>query len=147
MLANLFGQPAATAACAWRRYAGQLSDETQDGPRDCDGWNEIEAVDRDGRRFDRDYKGDPKRYLTGPQLQRLGAPGFPRNVIRKLPRSHLHRVLATDHASHCQGQHRCGCSRGARSRLPLRYFYPALNKLEAQGHPDVRFTVQETSGT
>ena len=30
--------------------------------------------------------------------------------------------------------------------VPLRYFYPALNKLEALGHPEVRFTVEEDLG-
>ena len=30
--------------------------------------------------------------------------------------------------------------------VPLRYFYPVLNKLEALGHPEVRFTVEEDLG-
>jgi predicted peptidase len=30
--------------------------------------------------------------------------------------------------------------------VPVRYFYPGLNKLESLGHPDVRFTVHEDMG-
>jgi hypothetical protein len=30
--------------------------------------------------------------------------------------------------------------------VPLRYFYPVLNKLETLGHPEVRFTVEEDLG-
>ena len=30
--------------------------------------------------------------------------------------------------------------------VPVRYFYPALNKLEALGHPEVRFTNEEDMG-
>jgi predicted peptidase len=30
--------------------------------------------------------------------------------------------------------------------VPLRYFYPLLNRLEELGHPDVRFTIEADMG-
>jgi predicted peptidase len=132
---------------------GKLSDDKlPDGPEGPpDGWNEIEdelvaMVDRTVA----DFKGDAKRvYLTGLSYGGFGAwylaARHPHKFAAVVP------IVGYGHPDHAEAI--------AKAKLPiwvfaggrdpvvaLRYFYPAVNKLEALGHPDVRFTVHEDLG-
>jgi predicted peptidase len=132
---------------------GKLSDDLlPDGPSGApDGWGEIgdevlAMVDRTVANF----HGDAKRvYLTG-----LSSGGF--GVWSLAARNPAKFAAIAPIAGFGYPMH---AEPIARAKLPLwafaggrdpvvsiRYFYPALNKLEALGHPEVRFTNHEDLG-
>jgi len=132
---------------------GALSDDRlPDGPAGPpEGWNEMEdellaMVDRTLR----DFKGDAKRvYLTGLSYGGFGAWYLAARHVGKF--AALAPIVGHGHPDHAAAI--------ARAKLPLwvfaggrdpvvppRFFYPALNKLEALGHPEVRFTIEEDMG-
>lgn len=132
---------------------GKLSDDKlPDGPTGPpDGWNEIEhellaMVDRTIT----DFKGDPKRvYLTGLSYGGFGA----WNLAARHPQKFaaLAPIVGYGHPDHAEPIAKAKLplwvfAGGRDPVVPLRFFYPALNKLEALGHPEVRFTVYEDLG-
>ena len=132
---------------------GKLSDDKlPDGPTGPpDGWNEIESellamVDSTIA----DFKGDPKRvYLTGLSYGGFGA----WNLAARHPEKFaaVAPIVGYGHPDHAEPLAKAKlplwCFAGGRDPVvPLRHFYPALNKLEALGHPEVRFTVHEDLG-
>lgn len=132
---------------------GAMSDEgLPDGPTGPpDGWSEFDAeliamVDRTVA----DFKGDAKRvYLTG-----LSYGGFGSwNLAARHPQifAAMAPIVGYGHPDHAApiaaAKLPLWVFAGGRDPVvPLRHFYPALNKLEALGHPDVRFTVEEDLG-
>lgn len=132
---------------------GALSDERlPDGPTGPpEGWSEFEnellaMVDRTLA----DFKGDPRRvYLTGLSYGGFGA----WNLAARHPRKFaaLAPIVGYAHPDHAEPIARAKLplwvfAGGRDPVVPLRYFYPALNKLEALGHPEVRFTIEEDLG-
>jgi len=132
---------------------GALSDsKLPDGPAGPpEGWIEMEnevlaMVDRTLK----DFKGDPRRvYLTGLSYGGFGAWYLAARHVEKF--AALAPIVGHGHPDHVEPI--------ARAKLPLwvfaggrdpvvppRFFYPALNKLEALGHPAVRFTIEEDMG-
>ena len=132
---------------------GAMSDDKlPDGPTGPpDGWNEMESeltamVDRTIA----DFKGDAKRvYLTGLSYGGFGA----WNLAARHPQKFaaLAPIVGYAHPDHAEPIAKAKLPlwvfAGARDPVvPLRYFYPALNKMEALGHPEVRFTIEEDLG-
>ena len=132
---------------------GAMSDDKlPDGPAGPpEGWNEMESelvamVDRTLA----DFKGDAKRvYLTGLSYGGFGA----WNLAARHPDKFaaLAPIVGYGHPDHAAPIARAKLplwvfAGGRDPVVPLRYFYPALNKLEALGHPEVRFTVEEDLG-
>ena len=132
---------------------GKLADDKlPDGPEGPpDGWNEIESellamVDRTIA----DFKGDAKRvYLTGLSYGGFGA----WNLAARHPQKFaaLAPIVGYGHPDHAEPIAKAKLplwvfAGGRDPVVPLRFFYPALNKLEALGHPEVRFTVEEDLG-
>ncbi len=120
-----------------------------EGPRE--GWNEIEdellaMIDRTVR----DFKGDARRvYLTGLSYGGFGtwylAARHPAKFAAIAP------IVGYGHPEHAApiaaAKLPVWCFAGGRDPVvALRYFYPALNRLEALGAPDVRFTNEEDLG-
>ncbi|HYJ39641.1 MAG TPA: alpha/beta hydrolase-fold protein [Steroidobacteraceae bacterium] len=132
---------------------GKLSDDKlPDGPEGPpDGWNEIEnellaMVDRTIA----DFKGDAKRvYLTGLSYGGFGAWFLAARHPEKF--AALAPIVGYGHPDHAGPIARAKLplwvfAGGRDPVVPLRFFYPALNKLEELGHPEVRFTVAEELG-
>jgi predicted peptidase len=132
---------------------GKLSDDRlPDGPEGPpDGWNEIESellamVDSTIA----DFKGDAKRvYLTGLSYGGFGA----WNLAARHPQKFaaLAPIVGYGHPDHAEPLAKAKLplwvfAGGRDPVVPLRFFYPALNKLELLGHPEVRFTVEEDLG-
>lgn len=132
---------------------GAMSDDKlPDGPAGPpDGWNEMETeliamVDRTVA----DFKGDAKRvYLTGLSYGGFGA----WNLAARHPQKFaaLAPIVGYPHPDHAEPIAKAKLpvwvfAGGRDPVVPLRFFYPALNKLETLGHPDVRFTVEEDLG-
>jgi predicted peptidase len=132
---------------------GKLADEKlPDGPEGPpDGWNEIESkllamIDRTVA----DFKGNAKRvYLTGLSYGGFGA----WNLAARHPDrfAALAPIVGYGHPDHAAPIARAKLpmwvfAGGRDAVVPLRFFYPALNKLEQLGHPEVRFTVEEDLG-
>jgi predicted peptidase len=132
---------------------GVMADEKlPDGPNGPpEGWNEFDAeliamVDRTVA----DFKGDAKRvYLTGLSYGGFGtwslAARHPQKFAAMAP------IVGYGHPAHAApiaaAKLPLWVFAGGRDPVvPLRHFYPALNKLEALGHPEVRFTVEEDLG-
>ena len=127
-------------------------DKLPDGPTGPpEGWSEMESellamVDRTIA----DFKGDAKRvYLTGLSYGGFGA----WNLAARHPQKFaaLAPIVGYAHPDHAEPIARAKLplwvfAGGRDPVVPLRYFYPALNKLEALGHPEVRFTVEEDLG-
>jgi predicted peptidase len=127
-------------------------DKLPDGPAGPpEGWNEIESellamVDRTVANF----KGDAKRvYLTGLSYGGFGA----WNLAARHPEKFaaLAPIVGYGHPDHADPIARAKLplwvfAGGRDPVVPLRFFYPALNRLEALGHPEVRFTVHEDLG-
>jgi predicted peptidase len=132
---------------------GKLSDDRlPDGPAGTiDGWNEVESellamVERTLA----DFRGDPQRvYLTGLSYGGFGAWSLAARHPERF--AALAPIVGYGHPDHAESL--------ARSKLPLwcfaggrdpvvasRFFYPVLNKLEALGHPEVRFTNHQDLG-
>jgi len=127
-------------------------DRLPDGPQGpVDGWFEIEdeliaMVDRTVASF----KADAKRvYLTGLSYGGFGAWHLAARHAQKF--AAVAPVVAYGHPEHAAPL--------AAAKLPLwvfaggrdpvvalRFFYPALNRLETLGHPEVRFTNHEDLG-
>jgi predicted peptidase len=146
-------RPDATGVRLAEAMQGKLSDDKlPDGPEGPpDGWNEIESeliamVDSTIA----DFKGDPKRvYLTGLSYGGFGA----WNLAARHPQKFaaIAPIVGYGHPDHAEPIAKAKLplwvfAGGRDPVVPLRYFYPALNRLEALGHPDVRFTVQEDLG-
>jgi predicted peptidase len=132
---------------------GKLSDdELPDGPTGPpDGWEQIETellmmVDRTVA----DFKGDTKRvYLTGLSYGGFGA----WNLAARHPEKFaaLAPIVGYGHPDHAAPIAKAKLpvwvfAGGRDSVVPLRFFYPVLNKLEALGHSDVRFSNEEDLG-
>jgi len=132
---------------------GAMSDDKlPDGPAGPpDGWNEMESeltamVDRTIT----DFKGDAKRvYLTGLSYGGFGA----WNLAARHPQKFaaLAPIVGYPHPDHAEPIARAKLplwvfAGGRDPVVPLRYFYPGLNQMEALGHPEVRFTVEEDLG-
>jgi predicted peptidase len=132
---------------------GKLADEKlPEGPKGPpEGWDEIE--DELLAMLDRtlaDFRGDPKRvYLTGLSYGGFGAwylaSRHPAKFAAVAP------IVGYGHPDHAGPIARAKlpvwCFAGGRDPVvPLRFFYPALNKLEALGHTEVRFTNEEDMG-
>ena len=132
---------------------GVMADENlPDGPAGPpDGWNEMEnellaMVDRTVASF----KGDAKRvYVTGLSYGGFGA----WNLAARHPQKFaaLAPIVGYGHPDHAEPIAKAKLplwvfAGGRDPVVPLRFFYPALNKLEALGHPEVRFTVEEDLG-
>ncbi|HEY6124829.1 MAG TPA: prolyl oligopeptidase family serine peptidase [Steroidobacteraceae bacterium] len=146
-------RPDAAAVRLPEPMQGRLSDDKlPDGPEGPpDGWNEIESeliamVDRTVA----DFKGDPRRvYLTGLSYGGFGA----WNLAARHPEKFaaLVPIVGYAHPDHAEPIAKAKLplwvfAGGRDPVVPLRYFYPALNKMEALGHPEVRFTVEEDLG-
>lgn len=127
-------------------------DKFPDGPTGPpDGWNEMDAellamVDRTVA----DFNGDAKRvYLTG-----LSYGGFGSwNLAARHPQKFaaIAPIVGYGHPDHAApiaaAKLPLWVFAGGRDPVvPLRHFYPAVNRLEALGHPEVRFTVEEDLG-
>ena len=119
------------------------------GPRE--GWHMIEdevmaMVDRTLA----DFKGDPKRvYITGISYGGFGtwylAAQHPDKFAAMAP------VVGFGHPDHAAAIAAAKMpvwvfAGGRDTAVPLKYFYPALNRLEELGHPDVRFTIEGDMG-
>jgi predicted peptidase len=132
---------------------GKLADDKlpdgPDGPPD--GWAEIEyellaMVDSTVT----DFKGDPRRiYLTGLSYGGFGAWSLAARHPQKF--AALAPIVGYGHPDHAEPIAKAKLplwvfAGGRDPVVPLRYFYPVLNKLEALGHPEVRFTVHEDLG-
>ncbi len=97
-----------------------------------------------------DFKGDAKRvYLTGLSYGGFGA----WNLAARHPQKFaaLAPIVGYGHPDHAEPIARAKLplwvfAGGRDPVVPLRYFYPALNRLEALGHPEVRFTIEEDLG-
>jgi predicted peptidase len=127
-------------------------DKLPDGPAGPpDGWNEMESellamLDRTIA----DFKGDARRvYLTGLSYGGFGA----WNLAARHPQKFaaLAPICGYGHPDHAEpiatAKLPLWVFAGGRDPVvPLRYFYPLLNKLESRGHPEVRFTVEEDLG-
>jgi predicted peptidase len=123
-----------------------------DGPEGpVEGWNEIEnevmaMVDRTVA----DFKGDAKRvYLTGLSYGGFGAwylaARHPEKFAAFAP------IVGYGHPEHAAPIAKAKLplwvfAGGRDPVVPIRYFYPVLNKLETLGHPEVRFTNEEDLG-
>jgi predicted peptidase len=116
-----------------------------------DGWYEIE--DEVMAMIDRtvaDFKGDAKRvYLTGLSYGGFGswylAARHPEKFAAVAP------IVGYGHPDHAapiaQAKLPLWVFGGGRDpNVPIRYFYVALNQLEALGHPEVRFSNEEDLG-
>ena len=97
-----------------------------------------------------DFKGDREARLPHrPELRRLRrveSRGAPSAEIR---RAGARRRLRPPRPRRADRQAKLPLWVFAGGRdpvVPLRYFYPVLNKLEALGHPEVRFTIEEDLG-
>jgi predicted peptidase len=136
-----------------RPMQGAMSDDKlPDGPTGPpEGWSEMEAevlamVDRTVA----DFKGDARRiYITGLSYGGFGA----WHLAAKHPRKFaaLAPIVGYGHPGHAEPIARAKLplwvfAGGRDPVVPLRFFYPAINKLEALGHPEVRFTVEEDLG-
>lgn len=132
---------------------GVMSDDKlPDGPAGPpDGWNEMESeliamVDRTLA----DFKGDAARvYLTGLSYGGFGA----WNLAARHPQKFaaLAPIVGYGHPDHAEPLAKAKLplwvfAGGRDPAVPLKHFYPVLNKLEALGHPEVRFTVEEDLG-
>jgi predicted peptidase len=135
------------------RMEGQLADanlpDGMEGPRD--GWNlmEDEVVGIVDTVLDR-YKGDRKRvYLTGLSYGGFGtwylATKYPDRFAAIAPVvGYGHPDMAPVLAA---AKLPMWVFAGGRDEIvPLKYFYPLLNRLEELGHPDVRFTIEADMG-
>jgi len=128
---------------------GQLSDEKLDYPPEGDsrGWNQI--ADEVMGMVDHvlvTYKGDPKRvYLSGLSYGGFGtwylAWKHPEKFAAIAPVvGYGGPVMAPTLAA---AKMPIWVFAGGRDPVvPVKYFYPLLNKLEELGHPDVRFTIE-----
>jgi len=116
-----------------------------------EGWSEMESevlamVDRTIA----DFKGDAKRvYLTGLSYGGFGAWSLAARHPQKF--AALAPIVGYAHPDHAEPIARAKLplwvfAGGRDPVVPLRYFYPALNRLEALGHPEVRFTIEEDLG-
>jgi predicted peptidase len=132
---------------------GQLADpklpDGIEGPPD--GWNLMaeELVAIVDSALER-YKGDPKRvYLTGLSYGGFGtwylATKYPDKFAAIAPVvGYGHPDMAPVLAA---AKTPMWVFAGGRDAIvPLRYFYPLLNRLEELGHPDVRFTIEADMG-
>jgi predicted peptidase len=146
-------RPDAAAVRLAEPMQGKLADDKlPDGPEGPpDGWNEIESeliamVDRTIA----DFKGDSRRvYLTGLSYGGFGA----WNLAARHPEKFaaLAPIVGYGHPDHAEPIAKAKLplwvfAGGRDPVVPLRFFYPALNKIEALGHPEVRFTVAEDLG-
>ena len=135
------------------RMDGKAADDKlPQGPKGLiDGWYEIEdeviaMVDRTVASF----KGDPKRvYLTGLSYGGFGAWYLAARHAQKF--AALAPIVGYGHPEHAApivaAKLPLWVFAGGRDPVvPLRYFYPVLNKLESLGHPEVRFTNHEDMG-
>jgi predicted peptidase len=132
--------------------AAPADDKLPDGPSGpSEGWSEMEnellaMVDRTITSF----KGDARRvYLTGLSYGGFGA----WNLAARHPDrfAALAPIVGYAHPDHAEPIAKAKLplwvfAGGRDPVVPLRYFYPALNRLEALGHPEVRFTVEEDLG-
>ncbi len=97
-----------------------------------------------------DYRGDPDRvYLTGLSYGGFGtwtlAASYPEMWAAILPIAGWgHPDIVGPIARHHIPV--WAFAGGRDPVVPVRYFYPAMNRLKAMGHPDVRFTVHEDMG-
>jgi len=132
---------------------GKLSDDSlPDGPSGPpDGWDEIAGellamVDRTVA----DFHGDAKRvYLTGLSSGGFGAWSLAARNPEKF--AAIAPIAGFGYPVHAEPIARTklplwAFAGGRDPVVPLRYFYPLLNELEALGHPEVRFTVEEDLG-
>jgi predicted peptidase len=132
---------------------GAMSDDKlPDGPAGPpDGWSEMESellamVDRTIENF----KGDARRIsVTGLSYGGFGvwhlAARHPQKFAAIAP------IVGYGHPEHAEPIAKAKLplwvfAGGRDPVVPLRYFYPVLNKLESLGHPEVRFTVDEDLG-
>ena len=127
-------------------------DKLPDGPLGpTEGWYEIEdeliaMVDRTVAAF----KGDPKRvYLTGLSYGGFGSWYLAAHHADKF--AAVAPIVGYGHPDHAApiaaAKLPLWVFAGGRDPVvPLRYFYPVLNRLEALGHPEVRFTNHEDLG-
>jgi predicted peptidase len=129
--------------------ANQRLPDGPEGPKD--GWNEIEnevmaMVDRTVA----DFKGDAKRvYLTGLSYGGFGAWHLAARHPEKF--AAFAPIVGYGHPDHAAPIAKAKLplwvfAGGRDPVVPIRYFYPVLNKLEALGHPEVRFTNEEDLG-
>ena len=146
-------RPDATGVRLLEAMEGKRSDDKlPDGPEGPpDGWNEIEdelisMVDRTIA----DFKGDPKRvYLTGLSYGGFGA----WNLAARHPQKFaaLAPIVGYGHPDHAEPIAKAKLplwvfAGGRDPVVPLRFFYPALNRLEQLSHPEVRFTIHADLG-
>ena len=132
---------------------GEMSDDKlPDGPAGpTDGWSEMEKrIASPWSIARRDFKGDARRvYLTGLSYGGFGA----WNLAARHPQKFaaLAPIVGYGHPDHAapiaSAKLPLWVFAGGRDPVvPLRYFYPVLNKLEALGHPEVRFTNRRRPG-
>ncbi len=136
-----------------RPMQGVMSDERfPDGPAGPpEGWDEMESellamLDRTVA----DFKGDARRiYLTGLSYGGFGtwylAARHPQKFAAIAP------IVGYGHPDHAAPIAKAKLplwvfAGGRDPVVPLRYFYPVMNRLEALGHPEVRFSVEEDLG-
>ena len=133
--------------------AGKAADDKfPSGPQGLpEGWYEIEdeviaMVDRTVASF----KGDPRRvYLTGLSYGGFGAWYLASRHAQKF--AALAPIVGYGHPDHAApiaaAKLPLWAFAGGRDPVvPVRYFYPVLNRLESLGHPEVRFTNHEDMG-
>ena len=142
----------ASARLAEPMQGKQSDDKLPDGPAGPrEGWNEIEGeLLAMVARTVADFKGDAQRvYLTGLSYGGFGAwhlaAGHPEKFAAVAP------IVGYGHPDHAApiaaAKLPLWVFAGGRDPVvPARHFYPVLNRLEALGHPEVRFTNYEDLG-
>jgi predicted peptidase len=137
------------------RMEGQLSQEIPAEEADFDqdprGWNTI--ADEVMGMVDKvlsTYKGDPKRvYLTGLSYGGMGT----WYLAAKHPEKFAAIAPVVGYGTPSMAPALAGAklpmwvfAGGRDTVVPVKYFYPLLNKLEELGHADVRFTIESDMG-
>jgi len=153
MPSGINARPDAASARLAEPMQGVMSDDRlPDGPAGPrDGWGEIESellamIDHTIA----DFKGDSRRvYLTGLSYGGFGAWYLAARHPRKF--AALAPIVGYGHPDHAEPIARAKLplwvfAGGRDGVVPLRYFYPVLNKLETLGHPEVRFTIEQDLG-
>ena len=137
------------------RMDGQLAQEIPAERADFDldprGWNTIaDEVMAMVEHTLATYKGDPRRvYLTGLSYGGMGT----WYLAAKHPDKFAAIAPVVGYGTPSMAPALAGAKMplwvfagGRDTTVPVKYFYPLLNKLEELGHPDVRFTIEADMG-
>ena len=133
------------------QLAGEIPPESADFDQDPRGWNTI--ADEVMGMVDHvlaTYKGDPRRvYLTGLSYGGMGT----WYLASKHPEKFAAIAPIVGYGTPSMAPALAAAklpmwvfAGGRDTTVPVKYFYPLLNKLEELGHPDVRFTIEADMG-